>query len=446
MGLSMRGWWPGEPARSVEPQTASRPGPLARLWRWLRGAGPAPATPSVAAPTVTAPGHETAPDVARRLERVRRAVPAPASSPSGPAAEADALTWADVERLAADRSTESRAILATRFGRRFGAVAAATDQELSHAVLDLLVRDVAIEVRRSLAEAVAASADLPRAAALRLASDDIAVARPLLEHSPVLSDPDLIDIVRTSTMQHALAIAGRGTVSEELSSELAATGDSAVAARLVGNAGAAISRQTLESLIADHGGNESVRHGLVQRPDLPFELVEKLVGAVGKGLVDELVADEHVDPARARQLLEAVRFQSTVGLVARTHRAPRSLASLRERFAAGELRHEDLIGALRSGDVDMLEQGIALHADVGRDIVRRALYSADRRQLAALCAKAGFGVTDYITLRAAIQAAEDGVALAAVIEPPSADQIRWLERQYASLRRDPATVELLLRG
>ncbi|MFN3567044.1 MAG: DUF2336 domain-containing protein, partial [Burkholderiaceae bacterium] len=45
---------------------------------------------------------------------------------------------------------------------------------------------------------------------------EIVVARPLLERSPVLTDPDLIDVVRTSTMQHALAIAGRVTVSDTL--------------------------------------------------------------------------------------------------------------------------------------------------------------------------------------------------------------------------------------
>ena len=355
----------------------------------------------------------------------------------------DQLTWADVERLAADRSIESRALVAGRFGRRFGRAGTAAEEELSKAVLELLVQDVAAEVRRSLAEAVAASPDLPRSVALRLANDEIAVARPLLERSPVLSDPDLIDVVRTSTMQHALAIAGRVTVSETLSRALAATGDRAVVARLIGNAGATISHDTLETVIAAHGHDASVRQGLVRRPDLSFELVEKLVSAVGDGLVEELSGDDEVDPARVRQLIETVRFQSTIGLVARGHRERRSLDNLRELFAAGRLRHDDLIHALQAGDVDTLEQGIALHAGLDRTVVRRALYDPDRRRLAALCAKAGFAPLQYVTLRAAIQAAEEGVTSRAPAEP-TLEQTRWLEQQYLSLRRDPGTIAQLL--
>jgi uncharacterized protein (DUF2336 family) len=438
------------------PQPPARDGWWRRLWRRLWRTGPARAEPPVvttaqspAAAVVTAPPKaappaadaEPAPSpVERRLARIAK--PQAAAAPSLDL-DKEQLTWADVERLAADRSVESRALVAGRFGRRFGRAGTQAEEELSKAVLDLLVQDVATEVRRSLAEAVAASPDLPRSVALRLAGDEIVVARPLLERSPVLTDPDLIDVVRTSTMQHALAIAGRVTVSDTLSSALAATGDRAVVARLVGNAGATISHDTLEAVIAAHGSDESIRRGLVRRPDLSFELVEKLVNAVGDGLIEELSGDEEVDPARVRQLIESVRFQSTIGLVARGHRERRSLDSLRELFAAGRLRHDDLLRALQEGDVDTLEQGIGLHAGLDRAAVRRALYSPDRRRLAALCAKAGFTPLQYVTLRAAIQAAEEGVSSRASAES-TLERTKWLEQQYLGLRRDPGAIEQLL--
>ena len=81
------------------------------------------------------------------------------------------------------------------------------------AVLDLLSKDHETAVRQALAEAVATARCLPRGAAIRLATDCIEVAHPILERSPVLDDDDLA-VTGRSTAHHALAIAGRERLSE----------------------------------------------------------------------------------------------------------------------------------------------------------------------------------------------------------------------------------------
>jgi uncharacterized protein (DUF2336 family) len=84
-------------------------------------------------------------------------------------------------------------------------------------VLDLLVRDTAKEVRQALAKAVASSPSLPPPTALRPARNDIAVARPILEHSPILDDEALINVVRANAIRYALAVVGReGLLSNDI--------------------------------------------------------------------------------------------------------------------------------------------------------------------------------------------------------------------------------------
>ena len=78
-------------------------------------------------------------------------------------------------------------------------------------------------MRQALAEAAAASANLPHRIARRLARDDLEVAGPILTRSPVLTDDDLAEIVRTHAMPYALAVAGRERLSERLSDVLADT-------------------------------------------------------------------------------------------------------------------------------------------------------------------------------------------------------------------------------
>jgi uncharacterized protein (DUF2336 family) len=99
------------------------------------------------------------------------------------AASVHALSLADVRALEGDSSPASRAALAAKFGRQYDHLVEGETRSLAEAVLELLVRDLAKNVRQALAEAVAASANLLHSVATRLARDDFEVARPILQCS-----------------------------------------------------------------------------------------------------------------------------------------------------------------------------------------------------------------------------------------------------------------------
>ena len=64
---------------------------------------------------------------------------------------------------------------------------------------------------------------------------------------------------------------------------------------------------------------------------------------------------------------------------------------------------------LRDGEIARVEAGLALLADIDLPRVRQLLYGMDKRGLAALCARAGFGAPHYVALRMALDLAEQGV-------------------------------------
>jgi uncharacterized protein (DUF2336 family) len=190
---------------------------------------------------------------------------------------------ADVEGLRRNPSTGTRAALAAKFGRQYDSLIEGGTRSLAESVLLLLVRDLEKSVRQALAETVAASPHLPHAIAMRMARDEIEVARLVLERSPVLGDDDLAEIVRTHAMQYALAMAGREHLSEYLSEIVADAGDAEVIARLVGNAGAQISIETLTRMAEDYRDDRGIQDRLVRRPALPYELVDRMVAEIASG-------------------------------------------------------------------------------------------------------------------------------------------------------------------
>jgi uncharacterized protein (DUF2336 family) len=356
------------------------------------------------------------------------------------AASAPPLSLADVRALQSDASPASRAALAAKFGRQYDHLVEGDTRSLAEAVLELLVRDLEKSVRQALAEAVAASANLPHSAAARLARDDFDVARPLLQSSPVLSDDDLSEIVRTHAMQYALAVAGREHLSEWLSDVLADTNEPEVVATLAGNPGAELSAATLRRIAEDYREDRAIQDRLIRRPALPYELVDQLVNAIGERVEWELIQQRRISKHEARQLVAAARDRATLSIVAREHGEKSIERELRHQFTTGELTPESIVTFLRDGAVAKVEAGLALLADVDVPRVRQLLYGMDKRGLAALCARAGFGAPHYIVMRMALDLAEQGVEGADPETTYSAETIIFVQQQYDQIRNDRAQI------
>jgi len=360
--------------------------------------------------------------------------------PAPPACPETRLGPADVAALGRDPSPAQRAKIAEKLGRSLAELNREADARLVEAVLELLVHDVAEEVRKALAEAIATSSEVPPSIVRRLASDEIEVAKPVLEQSPLLTDEDLIRIVRTHAMQYALAVAGRSQLSEAVSDVLVDTGDSSVVARLVGNAGARLRQETLRRVVTEFADERAVRDRLVRRPELSFELVDRLVRVIAERLEWELVATHRLSMEQAQAIVRAARERSAIDLVARDHGDRQRERHLRERFQAGELGHEDLLAMLRDGDVAGFEIGVALHAREPVARVRKLLYDPDRRRLAAICIRAGFPVAHYVLVRMAIEFAEAAVDGKPPRTEYGPETIRFLQEQYQRLQARPDAV------
>ncbi len=121
-----------------------------------------------------------------------------------------ALNEADLRVLAHGDSDDDRALAVHKVCRKIDA-ADLTDEERAHAdaILKILSTDAAELVRRSLAVTLRNSPKLPREVALTLANDVENVALHILAHSPVLTDSDLIQIVRKGSPAKQTAIAKR---------------------------------------------------------------------------------------------------------------------------------------------------------------------------------------------------------------------------------------------
>lgn len=237
---------------------------------------------------------------------VRRAVAANGSAPR----HADLLLTKD-----ADVSVRER--LAGKIGALLPDLASEDKErirELTNQVIEALARDQAARVRQIVAEALKDAVDAPVAVIQKLARDiEIKVAGPVLEHSPLLTDEDLLEIIADRPIKGALsAIAKRrelaGKVSDAVVKVAAADPqESAAVTKLLENGSAQIREDTLDRIL-DYAPKQPAWHApLVERPKLPPNAMRRLAEFVSRSLLEALQRRPDLDQATARDVAKTVQ-------------------------------------------------------------------------------------------------------------------------------------------
>lgn len=187
----------------------------------------------------------------------------------------------DLIELAHEPSSERRRQLLAGLAALFESERdAMTEHELSTfgEIVTRILRDVPAAAREDVSNRMAHEALTPRPVAIALASDEAAeVAIPMLTHSPVLTDEDLVGIAQTRTGEHRLAIARRAQLGQQVTNALIRLDDAAVLETLAENPGAAISAKGFDRLADRAATNEQLRDKLCLRTDQPVESARRLL-------------------------------------------------------------------------------------------------------------------------------------------------------------------------
>jgi hypothetical protein len=167
-------------------------------------------------------------------------------------------------------------------------------------VLCQLAELVEVEARAHVAKLLAPLDRAPGTVVVKLAHDDIEVARPLLEFSTVLSDDDLIDIVASQSEAHRVAIAGRATLNERVGEAIVEHGETASVVRLVRNSNAELDRATLEKLVERASRDAEIAADLRGRQDIDWKSLRgEIDQAAGKVLQALGEVERPFDPVAA---------------------------------------------------------------------------------------------------------------------------------------------------
>lgn len=295
--------------------------------------------------------------------------------------------------LARDKSKSGRKVLTESIADLFaGSASSLTDRErtLMFTILQQLVRDAEMAVRRAISEQLADETLLPRELAKILANDQIEVAYPILSKSPVLQDFDLIEVIRQRTLEHQLAITIREVVSEEVSGALVEVGNDDIIVTLLKNHGAQISEKTMSYLVEASKRVDTFQEPLLQRKELDPNLAKRMYLWVSVALRQYVIENFDVDETAIDDLFEAAALEEINDAVLQGLTPTKSEALAAELAETGAIKPALLIQLFQKGEVHLFVAMIKQLTGLRKTLIMRVLLEPGGEGLAIVCKAMSF--------------------------------------------------------
>ena len=264
-----------------------------------------------------------------------------------------------------------------------------------------------MRVREALAAHLKNSPDLPHDVAVALARDVDSVSLPMLKFSEVLTDEDLVEIVRDQGATKQVAIAQRTRVSSRVADALIDTGNEKAVARLVANEGAKLTEQALGRVMEEYQESEAVSDSLVRRPSMPAAISAQLVEALSERLQDFLMQKHDVAPDVASNLILQTREKAIMSLVDYGS-TDVELENLVEQLARKDrLTASLLLRALCMGDMGFFERALARLANLPLHNARILIHDHGGLGLESVYLKADLPKRLYPAFQAGIELSDE---------------------------------------
>ncbi len=316
------------------------------------------------------------------------------------------------------------------------------DRAAAEGALLMLLDDASPLVRQAMAQVFARAPMAPPAIVQALAVDQACVALPVLEHSPLLVDADLVDIIATGDSERQCAVARRITLPASVCAAIAEVGSAAAALELIENPYAELAPFSWDRIVERHGHLAAIREAMLTLDGLPAKTRHALVAKLSDTLTRFVVARNWLSQDRADRVADEAMARSTVNIASRSRgEEMRDLVHhLRE---TGLLTAGLILRALLSGNQDLFDQALVVLSGLPESRVAALVDDGAENSVNALLTRAGLPQSTFPAFRAAL-AARSEVGFVGSVGGAVRLRRRMVERVLTACETDEAASGPLL--
>jgi uncharacterized protein (DUF2336 family) len=316
------------------------------------------------------------------------------------------------------------------------------DCAAAEGALLMLLDDPSPLVRQAMAEVFARSTEAPGAIVQSLSLDQPSVALPVLEHSPLLIDADLVDLIAIGNSEVQCAIARRVNLPPSVCAAIAEVGTAAAALELIENAHAELAPFSWDRIVERHGHLGAIRESMLVLEDLPAATRVALVAKLSDTLAQFIAARNWLSADRAGRIANEARERSTINIAARSLGDDMHELVLHLR-ATGQLTAGLILRALLSGNLELFDHALAELSGLPPARVSSLLHDRGGASLRALLTRAGLPESTFGAFRVALEAGHE-IGFVDTLDGAVRLRRRMVERVLTHCETDPQAAEPLL--
>lgn len=260
------------------------------------------------------------------------------------------------------------------------------ERELISDVLISLMRQAESDLRQALSERLAVIESVPLRVALHIANDEISVAAPMLKTSPVLSDLDLLYIIKGKTAEYWRAIAGRARLSEGVMNVLAETREEGTILALANNDQIKLTRRAFDIASDMAESSEKIARPLLMRVDLPESIARNLYQYVGRELREYIRDYYGVQDAAFNDAIDDIIVEFSQGDQARQFMPTAGMMEAADAMSAkGRISLQSVMETLQRGQYASFIALFSKYSGLSPRAVHEILSESGGKALAITC-------------------------------------------------------------
>ena len=270
------------------------------------------------------------------------------------------------------------------------------EKDLVGDILINLIRQAVKDMREAVSAKLAHRKDIPEKIILHLAHDEIDVARHVLLNSPLLSDDDLLYVIKTKTSHYWNCIASRRELSAPIIDALVDQRQVETSRRLAQNNHINLTDHAFKVLGEMVMDERDLAEPILTRNDVPVSLAEKLYEHVGQAMqsyIKQKFGDEMAIQASrdvTAELIHTARNRFTPNDAIR--------ADVKERKREGKLTLRETIDTLRRGQIPTFIAMFSEYMDLSERTIEDILRENNGRSLAVLCRYQNMSRADFVAI------------------------------------------------
>lgn len=301
--------------------------------------------------------------------------------------------------LAKDKKPAARSELTSAVSELLEMELSDSEKELIADVMIELIGKAEADLRQALAEKLSTMEEVPLRLILQIANDEIDIADPVLRNSPVLSDLDLIYIIKSKGPEYWQAIAARSALGNQVVNLLADTGDFNTALTLVENTGIELTEHAVLALSDLAQESEVLARPLLRRDEIPSDVACKLYQYVGHELKRFIRENYEVDSKTLINTVDELVLELSEASEASEFTPTSVMIKAAERYhEKGLLTLKLMLGVLRRGQIQAFVAQFSKFSGLSIDTVETILSQTNGQGLAVACKAFDVSKQDFMSI------------------------------------------------